>query len=93
MPVDSPGQGGHVVAWVVHVTEGLILKHHSGTPGPRPDDFALLCLGAIGLRRAALSKTVLPALLQCVQGPCDHYMWGKVIDMQTPLSASSPPSL
>lgn len=39
----------------------------------------LLCLvlGAAGVRRAALSEAVLPALLQCIQGPCDHHVWGE----------------
>lgn len=48
-----------------------------------PDRFAL-CLGAVGICRAALSEALLPALLQCVQGPCDHYLWGELTDSYSP---------
>lgn len=68
------------VAWVANVTEGLLLKCHISTCGPCPNGFAPLCLGAAGVCRAALSEALLPALLQCVQGPCDHYLWGELID-------------
>lgn len=44
---------------------------------PAPLHPALLP-GATGVRRAALGEAVLPALLQRVQGPCDHHVWGEL---------------
>lgn len=49
---------------------------HVNTPGPHPHRPCLV-LGAAGVCRAALGEAVLPALLQCVQGPCDHHVWGE----------------
>lgn len=71
-------------AWAVSVMSLRATERYISTRGPCPDCRALLCLGAIGVCRAALSKAVLSALLQCVQGPCDHHMWGEAIDTLAP---------
>ena len=44
---------------------------------PTPPNPALLP-GAAGVCRAALGEAVLPALLQRVQGPRDHHVWGEL---------------
>lgn len=79
VPVNSPGRVNVQAAWVINVT-----------PGPRADHFAPLCLGAIGVCGAALGEAVLPALLQCVQGPCDHYVWGEHTHLSHPTLPADP---
>ena len=44
--------------------------------------------GAAGVRRAALGEAVLPAVLQRVQGPRDHHVWGEL--PSRPVCSGSP---
>ena len=78
---------GHTPAEVLPPQEGspgpqgkglgaLGARTHVSSPRPHPHP-ALPVLGAAGVCRAALGEALLPALLQCVQGPCDHHVWGE----------------
>lgn len=71
---------GHTPAEVLSPQEG---SPACGTGSWVPVALAPLtppCLvpGAAGVCRAALGEAVLPALLQRVQGPRDHHVWGEL---------------